>query len=413
MEKENRFLMIPIFLVVLISMLGVGVAIPIISPLLLSPNSALLGNLALSTKTLILGFFVSIYPISLFFGAPIVGALSDRIGRRKTFLISLTGELIGFLLFGLAVLSGNLVLAAFSRVIQGFTGGNIATAYSAIADVSKKEDKTRNFAMIGVAFGVGLILGPFIGGYLSDSNIVSWFNYATPFLFASFLAFINILFIILFFKETSKTRVHRKLSLLTGFRNIKKAWGFQNLRIIFIVAFLAMLGFNFYTQFFQVLLIEKFHFTAKQLGEFFAFAGLCIVLTQGLLVRPISRIFSSEKVVKVALFTLALGLILIALPTQVWLIFVLLPIVPVSQALSNPNITTLVSNLAQKDSQGEIMGINQSIQALAMSIPPIISGFIYSINSYLPSIASFVCVLAAALIFIFFFKMTKPEFEEE
>jgi DHA1 family tetracycline resistance protein-like MFS transporter len=364
-------------------------------------------------KTILLGFFVSIYPLSLFFGAPIIGALSDRIGRKKTFFISISGEVFGFLLFGVGILLGSLPLAAFSRVVQGFSGGNIATAYSSIADVSKKEDKTKNFALVGLAFGLGMILGPFIGGYLSDSSIVGWFNYSTPFLFAALLASLNILSVNLFFKETLKTRIERKLSLLTGFRNLKKAWSFENLRIMFVVSFLVIFGFNFYTQFFQVLLIEKFDFTARQIGEFFAFAGFWIVFTQGFLIRVISNRFTSEKVLKVTIFTLALGLVLIALPNKVWLMFTMLPLIAVSNALTNPNMTTIISNLTHKDSQGEIMGITQSINAVAMAIPPIIAGFIYSLNIYLPSIAAATCVGLAAIIFLFFFKMTKPEFEEE
>jgi DHA1 family tetracycline resistance protein-like MFS transporter len=182
---------------------------------------------------------------------------------------------------------------------------------------------------------------------------------------------------------------------------------------MFIVMFLVMFGFNFYTQFFQVLLIEKFNFTAKQIGEFFAFAGFWIVFTQGILIRPISRRFSPEKIIRVTLFTLMLGLILITLPKNVWLLFAILPLVPVSQALSNPNMVTIVSNLAHKDSQGEIMGISQSINALGMAIPPIIAGFIFSFNIYLPSIVAAICVGSAAIIFLLYFKMSKPEFEEE
>ncbi len=191
---EKNLSIVPIFLVVLISMLGVGVAIPVISPMFLDANSGLLPiGMDLGLKTILLGFFVSVYPIALFFGAPIIGALSDRIGRKKTFLISLCGELFGFLLFGLGILIGSLPLAAFSRAIQGFTGGNIATAYSSIADISKKEDKTKNFALVGLAFGLGLILGPFIGGYLSDSSVVSWFNYSTLFLFVIIIIKYNII----------------------------------------------------------------------------------------------------------------------------------------------------------------------------------------------------------------------------
>ena len=147
---------------------------------------------------------IASYPLAQFFGAPILGALSDKHGRKKIILISLIGTFFGYLLFAYGIITKNVTLLFASRMLDGFTGGNISTIMSAIADVSTVKDKTKNFGMIGMAFGLGIILGPFIGGNLADPNNVSWFNHSTPFWFAALICLFNIALVVFNFKETCK-----------------------------------------------------------------------------------------------------------------------------------------------------------------------------------------------------------------
>jgi DHA1 family tetracycline resistance protein-like MFS transporter len=409
-KKQSLF---PIFFTVFIDLLGVGIVIPVLGHLFLDAGGILPADVSLFQRTMLLGLLIASYPIMQFFGSPILGALSDRHGRKNILIISLIGTLIGYILFAIGILTRNIFLIYLSRIIDGFTGGNISTAMSAIADISKPEEKARNFGLIGMAFGLGFIFGPFIGGVLADNTIVSWFSSSTPFWFAAILCFANIILVIFNFSETLKVKINTNISILTGFKNIRKALGMPNLRTMFLVIFLLTFGFNFFTQFFQVYLIEKFQYTQSQIGYLFAFMGLCIAITQGIITRQLSKKFTPVQVLAYSTFALSIAILLLIFPTKAYYLFFIMPLISVSNGLTYPNSTAIVSNLSAKDSQGEILGINQSIRALGMSIPPLISGFIAAVNTSLPIIVGSVTIFFAWVVFVFYFKPGEKKFFHE
>ena len=410
--KKKRYSIGTIFFTVFLDLLGLGIIIPILPALLLDPVGGILPfTYSFSTRTLIYGFLVASYPLAQFFGAPILGSLADQKGRKKLLLLSLIGTVIGYAIFIVGILTSNLYLLFIGRIIDGFTGGNISIAQSAIADVSTEETKSRNFGLIGMAFGLGFIIGPYIGGKLSDSTLVSWFSYSTPFFLAILLATINVLLVFLNFPETLATVKKVKLNLFTGFMNIKKAFSFKELRVMFLVIFLLTVGFNFFTQFFQVFLYGKFKFTQSQVGDFFAYMGLWIVIAQGGVLRPLSKKMKPAKILSYSIVLLAISFPFLLIPNErVWL-YLIVPFIAVFQGLNQPNGTTIISNLASRDKQGEILGINQSISSLAQAVPPIIAGFITSININLPTWFAAGATLLAWLIFVVSLRKKKNELD--
>lgn len=412
MSQTNRPLL-PILLLVFIDLLGVGIIIPVLAPLFLGQASPFFApDVPFGTRTLLLGLLLASYPLAQFFGAPILGGLSDHYGRKKLLILSLVGTVIGYSFFAFGVSNSLIYLIFLGRIIDGFTGGNISIALSSIADVSDPKEKARNFGLVGLVVGIGFIIGPFVGGKLSDSSLVSWFNYATPFWFAAALCVFNILLLLFQFKETLHTSNKAKIDPFMGFRNIKRAFEMPNLRVIFVVMFLLTFGFNFFTQFFQVFMIEKFSFTTSQIGDLFAYIGLCMALAQGFIVRPLSKRFLPEQLVPYSILGLSIALGLLLIPSSVPLLFVFLTFVPISNGITYPNVTALISNLAGKDSQGEILGINQSIQSLGMAFPPIIAGLLASIDWSLPILISSILVFFAWTVFILFFKKNAQVFHE-
>ncbi len=409
----KKISLIPIFLTVFIDLVGLGIIIPILAPIFVSPYSGFLPiTTPFAERTLYLGFLIAMYPIAQFFGAPILGALSDRHGRKKLLIISLTGTLIGYLLFGIGILTKNIFVLFFSRIIDGFTGGNISIAMSSIADISDAQTKARNFGLIGMAFGLGFILGPFIGGSLADPTIISWFNAATPFWFASLLTISNILLVIRNFTETLEHHRHTPVSALTGFKNIAKALRMSHLRILFLVVFLFTFGFNFFTQFFQVFLVSKFSFTLSQIGNELAYIGIWIAFAQGIIIRPLSKIFSPSQILSFSLFALGITFPILLLPHTAYILFFILPFVAIFNGLSQPNTTAIISNAAGSESQGEILGINQSIQSAGQALPPIIAGIIVSINRNLPILIAGGSIILAWAVFMFIYKPSRQKFHE-
>jgi DHA1 family tetracycline resistance protein-like MFS transporter len=409
--KEHKSPLLTIFLTVFIDMLGVGIVIPVIAPLMLDPTHGMLdADASVHTRTIILGFLIAAYPFAQFFGAPMLGALSDRFGRRRLLFISLIGTFIGYVLFAIAIMEQNIWLLFFSRVLDGFTGGNISIALSAISDSSDEKSKAKNFGMVGAAFGLGFILGPYMGGKFADPNLVSWFNAATPFWFAAILTGVNLVFVWLVFPETLREKRHTPVSVFTGVRNVVKAFQLRQMRTIFLVVFLITLGFNFFTQFFQVFLIDKFHFTISNIADIFAYIGIWIVIAQGGLQRPLSKKYSPLTLLQISCIALGLTLPLLLLPSQSKYIFFVLPLIAIFQGITQPNITSVVSSQAGKDEQGQILGINQSIQSLGMAIPPIIASYINLVNINLPIATASFCIILGWIILVAFFKGKKqPE----
>ncbi len=383
--SPKRHPMLPLFLTVFIDMLGVGIAIPVLASVFLDPaRSVLPAATTLGDRAILYGFLLSAYPLAQFIGAPVLGALSDHRGRKPVLILSLLGTAVGYFLFGLGIVLKSLPLLFLSRILDGFTGGNIATAFSAIADFSDPKQKAKNFGLVGAAFGLGFILGPFIGGELSSNDVIPWFTFSTPFFFTAGLSLLNAVLCGLFLPETLRQRVETALSPLAGFRNVVTAFTSPPVRTMFTVMFLLTLGFNFFTQFFQVILIERFAFTQANTGRLFAYVGIWIAITQGVLTKPVGTRFSPETIIKWTALPLALLLASLVLPRSSALFYVLLPFVAVCQGLLIPNTNAVISNLAGEDAQGEIMGINQSVQSLAQAVPPLVAGVLTGIHLELP-----------------------------
>lgn len=408
--KDKKFSILPVFFTVFLDLLGLGIIIPILPSVLLDPRAGILPiTFSFSQRTIIYGFLIASYPLAQFFGAPILGALSDRNGRKKILVFSLIGTLIGYILFAIGIIQMNIYLLFIGRIIDGFTGGNISIAQTIIADVSDEKTKSRNFGLIGMAFGLGFVIGPYLGGKLSDPTIVSWFDYYTPFLFSAILTVINISLVIWKLPETLEIKKKVKITALTGIKNIRKAFGYKDLRVMFLVVFLLTIGFNFFTQFFQVFLIGKFQFNQSRIGDLFAYMGLWIALVQGVILRPLSKKYSSKTILSLSILLLTMVFPLLLIPNKAIWIYLIIPFIAMFQGMTQPNTTAIISNLTNKEKQGEILGINQSISSLAQAIPPIIAGFVTSININLPTILASVVTGIAWIVFISLFREKKVE----
>lgn len=406
MSNNKSGILLTIFLTIFIDMLGIGIIIPVLPALFFEEGSDFFREvISQERRAIIYGFLLAAYPFMQFFGAPILGALSDRYGRKPMLMLSLFGTMIGYFLFAIALINGNLWLLFFSRLLPGFTGGNISIVYSAIADVSEGQDRTKNFGLVGMAFGLGFILGPALGGLLADETLVSWFNSATPFWFTTIITLINILLVQFVFKETLQEVDSRAVSLFTGFRNIFYSFKMPNLRTIFIVALLLSLGFTFFTQFFAVGLIEKFDYTERDIGLFFAWVGIWLVITQGVFVRQLAKRFQPSTLLQFSILTLGISVGIVIFPNNVTWEYLIAPFIALSQGITAPNLLSTISAQASPSQQGQILGINQSMQSFGAMIPPIIGGYLTALNYNYPIIVAAVIILLGWVIFVVFFRV--------
>lgn len=404
--KQNKALF-SVFFTIFIDMLGIGVLIPVY-PLLVvsySPFRITPDSWSLSSSMIMLGWLSAAFPIAQFLCAPILGQLSDKFGRKKIMSLSLTGTAISYFLFAIAIVTKNIPLLFFSRIMDGATGGNISVAQAVIADISSPQDRAKNFGLIGMAFGLGFIFGPVIGGLLSDWHIISWFTAATPFYFTAILSIFNVILILKFLPETLKVRSEKRLDVTRPINNIVMAFSKPGLRSIMPSTFLFNSGFTFFTTFFAVIMASKYNFTQSGIGNYFAYVGLMIVISQGFIVRNAAKVATDYQVLRFSIFGTAICLLVyFMIPADhVYLLFFIPPFLAAFNALTMSFSSSLITRVTPENMRGEAMGINSSIIAIAQAIPAIISGYIASIGPTLPIIVGgFICISGGICFWLFF-----------
>ncbi len=388
-----------------LDMLGIGILIPVIPMLFTDPTSAYFvvkSDFLAQYAYVVMGILLATYPLAQLFCAPILGQHSDKFGRKKILIFSQAGSALGYILFALGIVFAHLPILFISRLIDGITGGNIAVAQAAIADITPPQARARTFGLMGAVFGLGFIVGPFLGGVLSSPHIVSWFSPAVPFWFAALLAGLNTILTARVLKETHPSVQHElKIDFVKSVHNVVKAFNYEKLKYLFLTSLFFQSGFAFFTAFFSVYLIQKFSFTQTDLGNYFGYIGLWIIFTQGVVTPWISRRVSGTKILSVTMFTCALGIALHFVPTQSWQLLFIVPVFALSNGLTQAHLMGLISRQAGAAIQGEVLGINSSMQALANTIPPLIAGFLAeSFSAVAPIIVAVVIMVAAGILFV-------------
>ncbi|MDB5265136.1 MAG: tetracycline resistance efflux pump [Parcubacteria group bacterium] len=397
-----------VFCIILVDMLGIGILIPVIPLLLTDPTYPYyLASLTVAEGYIVLGLLTAIFPLMQFIATPILGQLSDRIGRRPVLAFSLLGTALSYVIFAIGIITRNIPILFISRALDGITGGNISVAQAAIADSTTPENRAKSFGALGAAFGIGFIIGPFLGGKLSDPSILPWFNATTPFWFAAAISFLNALAVFFLFNETLKQKATEAMHFAQSFINIWKAFAEPRLRKIFSVSFFFQAGFAFFTTFFGAYMVYKFSFTQGNIGDYFAFIGVCIALTQAFVTGFMAKRFSPYAIISVALLGVSVTVLSFTLVPYSWMLYLVGLPQAVCMGLIMANLNALISRAGDQNQQGTVLGIAASVQALAQAIPPIIAGYLAaSFAPAAPMIAGSVFVFIGFLIFVFFLRNT-------
>jgi len=410
---ESRALAV-VLLTVFLDILGFGILLPVLPELIY--NTFIPAGYSFNEALIALGWLTAVYPLVQFVATPVLGQLSDRHGRKPVLAISLIGTAIGYAVFALGILTHNISLLFIGRIIDGMTGGNISVARAVVADVSLRKHRARNFGLIGACFGVGFIMGPVIGARMAEPHALifglfrtpEWFNTATPFWFAALLSLLNMLMVVFLLPETNKhIDAALKVAWSQSVRNIKRAATHPALRIIFTAEFLFWGGFTFFTTFFQVLLVQKLGFKTSNVGDLFAYIGVCIALSQALLVPFVAKYIKSHDVLRFSLLGTGLALFLQLLPSTTWQLLLTAPVIAIFNGLTVANSTALVSLSAERKIQGEVLGIEASVQALAQAVPAIIAGYVATFGVSTPVIAGGFIIVVGGFVYMFFYKVPK------
>jgi DHA1 family tetracycline resistance protein-like MFS transporter len=378
-KQRSRGALPVILLAIFIDLVSNGVIAPIVPQLLANPSSTyylLPHAVPVSYAYILLGLLISTFPVFMFFSTPVLGEYSDYVGRRKVMVMSLLGSALGLGIFATGIMMKSLLLLFVARIVGGIMSGNLAVAQAAIADITPPEKRAARFGLIGAAYGFGFIVGPVIGGLLSDSSLVSWFDASTPFWFSALLIVFDAILVYAFMQETRKSEEAVRIKWDQAIWNILDAFKMKKLRIVFLTNFLFQAGLTLFATFFAVFLTNTFGYDQVAVGYYIAYAGIWVIISQGFVLRYLVRFFDEITLLRVFLLAGALSVFLYYIPEHTIGLLIVGACFALTNGITMASLPSLASRLAPAHKQGEIMGLNTSVQALAQAIPPVIAGFL-------------------------------------
>lgn len=433
-EKLDFKKILPIFIIVLIDLMGLTIIIPLL-PLYAATFGA---------TPAVIGLLSAAYPTLQFLGAPVLGRLSDHFGRKPVLIASQIGTLVGFLILGFA---NSLLLLFISRLIDGLSGANIATAQAIIADSTTEKTRTQGLGLLGAAFGLGFIIGPLIAFV---SLAVSGNNFHVPAFVAALFSAISILLTWFMLEETHKTPSGSHASgHLFDLKGFARAIGYPGMALLLGLGFAQQIAFGGFEQLLSLFTLSRLGLNASGNAVIFVFVGIVVVVVQGYFIGKWSRRIGDRKLIFLGLITLSIGLLLIAftpsqpppwydkaeitqqltsqssgtasstsslaitLPEDVnkglagigWLLLMMVP-AGIGGGVLQPSINSMITKLVSSNERGSILGISASLISAANILAPLMGGVLFQVNSGLPFIVwggMMAILLAIAWVFL------KPE----
>lgn len=404
-KKKHRFSVFSIFFTFFIDTLGATIIFPILAPLFLNPSETILSEtLSYNVKAAILGLFLGAYPLAQLIFAPIIGEFADRYGRKISFLITTGLTLLGYALCAVSILEKWIFLLFFSRLIMGASAGNLSLCLSALADLSESaKAKVKYYGIGSMVAGITFVLGPFIGGKLSDPTVHYWFNLAFPMWIGTILTAVNWFFLAIAFVETHHKRSKEPFDFIKGIHNIQMAFRTPSIKKLYFIYFFYLLSWNMLFQFIPAFLVTNFAAKNSLIGDVSAMMGLCWVIGSFILYKGLLPYVKPKRLLIAGASLFATILVICAFLQDLVLFTGVLGLGVVVASFGWPLCAGAISDAAKGETQGRVLGLSQSMQSLAMMVAPIIVGPFLSKGSGTP----FFIAAAASIVFGFLTIITK------
>ncbi len=391
MQSSQRARM-SIFLTVFVDLLGFGIVIPILplyaqsiaehpSHWMTAVNQFLgLGGAGTTPGAFWAGVGFLSFSLMQFIASPVLGRISDLVGRKPVLWVSLLGSALGYLMLALTS-RFEWMLAA--RILDGITGGNISVAQAAMADSSRPEERSKVMGMIGAAFGLGFVLGPALAGVLSGSqlgvHLLATRGWHLPFFVAGGLSLLASLMVILWLPETltPEVRARAKKEESRG-HALVKAMERKGMPQLLVISLLAMAGFAMMEGTFALLVHARFDFGQREVGYLFAGIGILLVIYQGGLVRLVAKWVPERIALPIGLAAMGLALPFLPVIGKGWPLLVLFIPLAWGSGMGNTAGTALASQLTPAEDQGGLFGVLNSMNSLGRILGPAIGTFTFA-----------------------------------
>ena len=399
---KQRSSLLSIFLTFGMDNLGATIIFPIFAPLFLEPAQKLFSSeVSLAYKTVMLGIFLGIFPLMQFFVSPILGEYADHHGRKKALILTTFLTFIGY---GLSTLSlhYHFLLGIFiSRLIMGIGAGNLSICLSSLADLSHgPAQKVRYFSYGSAIAGLTFILGPFVGGKLSDPKINPLFNASFPMLVGTVLAFFNILFILLGFSETLQEKSKEKFDFIKGIHSIQMVLKLKEIKNLYLIYFFYLFSWNIIFLFVPAFVVQKFYLSNSNIGDICALMGGFWIFGTSILYRLLHKMFSSKRILFFSFVFYAMLILIVPFISVLFYFIVILGIGTLFAGLIWPICTGNISNTAPVVIQGKILGLSQSMLSLTMMLASIIGGIF--LNTHVALLFALAALSSLIAFFILF-----------
>ncbi|MFN7623221.1 MAG: MFS transporter [Acidobacteriota bacterium] len=364
MFKDKRY--IPIFIVVFVDLLGFSIILPLL------PYYAR----NFEATPIEVGLLISSYSICQFIASPILGDLSDRFGRRSILIYSQIGSLIGFLLMGLALhLPQPLLWLFLARVIDGLSGGNLTVAQAYISDITKPEERAKYYGMvIGVSFGLGFLIGPMLGGFLSR------FGYDIPAYAAALFSFASMMATVFLLPESHEKQTRESSGLIAYYTRALEYLRIVELRRLLFIFFFMSLPFSLYVTMYPLFTDLQLRLSAEQAGYFLGFAGFLGIIWQGGVIGPLVKRIGDHRALVLGLVFSALGMSMLSLVDVWWKLIGVAVVFSFGHGITRPPLTSILMTKAPPQRRGGVLGATTSIESFSRIIAPIMGGYIIQIS---------------------------------
>jgi DHA1 family tetracycline resistance protein-like MFS transporter len=352
--------LLTVFLTILLDLIGFGMILPFLT----------FYAQEFHATPLQIGLLFSSYSLTQLLCAPLLGRLSDRVGRRPVLLGSIAGSALSYVVFAFAPSYLVLLLA---RSLSGVAAANYAIAQAYMADVSTPEGRSKAMGLVGAAFGLGFVLGPALGFMLFFSPLAHLGPRLVP-LVAAGLSTLNLLIAAVALPESLSPELRRSAAARggswLGFSDLLAVWRDTPLRGLMVLFFLVMLCFSMMETTLALFCQARFGFGYRETSGLFVFVGIVLVIVQGGLLGRLVRRFGERRLILSGIVLMALGLILLPIGTKLWLVLLALLLLAVGNGIHNPSTTGLLSRLAGEEAQGSTIGLSRSFGALARILGP-------------------------------------------
>jgi MFS family permease len=385
----------PLYVVVFVGFLGYSLMITVFTPMILvNDNGMLPTSSSAATRSIVLGLLLCLYPLGQFVGAPILGALSDRVGRRPVLLGSLAASTVWYGVIGAALVIQSLPLLMVASFLGGLGEANISIAQSSIADSTSSTDRNRLFGYVYLSSSLAYVVGPLAGGQLADPQLASWFGYPTPFFVVDALLALTLLGVALLFAESHRPSGRAAGGYLKSFTNLATVITDRRIRPLYLVNFLLYLAIFGFFRVYPMYLVRVFHLGVARESLFVAWVAVPIVIANLWLVGRLSRRWSAAILTAASGLATGVLLVLLPFPGVLNLLWLTLGLTALALAICLPSCATLLSLAVDDATQGQVMGNNQSLQVGAEALAGVVGGLAAAAFIELP----FVAFGAAALL---------------